>query len=60
MVAAAECIDVELVATLDLAEELVGSGAAAGGALVLAGDHDLAIHLVAVIGVARQRIDIKA
>ena len=53
-------IDVDLVAGLDLAEELVGAGAAGGDALVQAGDQDLAPQLVVVIGVARERIDVKA
>ena len=53
-------IDAELVAGLDLAEELVGAGAAGGGALLQAGDQDLALQLVVEVGVARQRIDVEA
>ena len=53
-------VDADLVAGLDLAEELVGAGAAVGGARLQAGDQDLALQLVAGIGVARQRIGIEA
>ena len=53
-------VDAELVAALDLAEELVGAGAAAGGALLQAGDQDLALQLVVEVGVARQSIDVEA
>ena len=47
-------------AFFDLAEELVGPGRAGGGPLLQAGDQDLALQLVAVIGVAGQRIDVEA
>ena len=53
-------VDADLVAALDLAEELVGAGRAGGGPLLQAGDQDLALQLVAVIGVAGQRIDVEA
>ncbi len=49
----------ELVAALDLAEELIGPGAAGRGPLLQAGDQDLALELVAVIAVARERIDVE-
>ena len=53
-------IDAHLVAGLDLAEELVGAGAAGSGPLLQAGDQDLALQLVVEVGVARQRIDVEA
>src|SRR5882757_11028073 len=52
-------IDADPVAGLDLAEELVGPGAAVGGARLQAGDDDLALQLVVEVGVAGQRIDIE-
>src|SRR5580704_14347090 len=53
-------IDAHLASALDLAEELVGAGRAGGGALLQAGDQDLALQLVAVIGVARESVDVEA
>ena len=50
-------VDVDLVAGLDLAEELIGAGAAGGGALLQAGDQDLALQLIVEIGVAGEGVD---
>ena len=52
-------VDSEPVAGLDLAGELVGAGAALRGAAAQAGDDDLPLHLVVVVAVARQRIDVE-
>ena len=53
-------VDAEPVAGFGLAEELVGAGAAVGGARLQVGDDDLALQLVGRPGVTRQRIDVEA
>src|SRR6202040_314084 len=49
---------IEAIAGLGLAEELVGAGAALGGALPQAGDRDVAPHLIVAVGVADHGVGI--
>ena len=49
---------IEAPAGLELAQELVGSGLAIGGARLQAGDVDGPPQLVGIVGVGRQRIDV--
>ena len=52
-------MDADAVARLELAQQLVGAGAALREARRQVGQHDLARHLIVVVAVARQAIEIE-